>query len=50
MAARREHARLLALPLAGALTLDRDGRWAGTAHGPQRDAAQCFQSGSLYHC
>lgn len=29
MAARREHARLLALPLAGALTLDRDGRCTG---------------------
>lgn len=26
MAARREHARLLALPLAGAVTLDRNGR------------------------
>ena len=42
MAARREHARLLALPFAGALTLDRDGRWAGTASGPQWDAAQFF--------
>ena len=46
MAARREHARLLALPLAGALTLDRDGRCAGASCRADKGALQLAQAGT----